>query len=327
MSPGVQGTLVPRIWRPTMVGVSLLVALFAVAAQGVLAAAAEDARKLVAKAEKTIEDFRADPDMTWFRDHLPEAKAVLVVPVMIRAGFIFGGSGGHGALLWRDATTGLWSYPAFYFMGSVSFGLQIGVEAAEVVLMIMTTRGRDAFLSSEFKLGADISVAAGPVGAGVKAATADVIAFSRDKGLFGGLTIEGAVIEPRDEWNKAYYGKAIDPTDILVRQKVANPGADPLREAIARARDQEVEQPAAATPSPAATPGAAAVPSPTAMPADYDVAIIQQQLQKRGYDPGPADGVPGPKTRQAISQYESDAGLPVTGRPSVALQQKLTGAQ
>ncbi len=322
MSQGVQRTLVPRIRRPTMVGVLLLTALFAGAAQGVLAAAAEDARKLVAKAEQTIEDFRADPNMTWFRDHLPEAKAVLVVPVMIRGGFIFGGSGGHGALLWRDATTGVWSYPAFYFMGSVSFGLQIGIEAAEVVLMIMTTRGRDAFLSSEFKLGADISIAAGPVGAGAKAATTDVVAFSRDKGLFGGLTIEGAVIEPRDQWNKAYYEKAIDPTDILVRQSVANPGADPLREAIARARDPEVDQPPAA-----ATPSPAAAPIPAAAPAALDVAIIQQQLQKRGYDPGPADGVPGPKTRQAISQYEADAGLPITGRPSVALQQKLTGAR
>ncbi len=322
MSQGVQRTLVAPAWRPTVVGVLLLTALFAGAAQGVLAGAAEDAEKLVAKAEQTIEDFKADPNMTWFRDHLPEAKAVLVVPVLIRGGFIFGGSGGHGALLWRDATTGVWSYPAFYFMGSVSFGLQIGVEAAEVVLMIMTKRGRDAFLSSEFKLGADISIAAGPVGAGAKAATTDVVAFSRDKGLFGGLTIEGAVIEPRDKWNKAYYEKAIDPSDILVRQTVANAGADPLRQAIARARDPEVEPPAdAATTTPAATP------SPAAAPAALDVAIIQQQLIKRGYDPGPADGVPGPKTRQAIGQYEADAGLPVTGRPSVALQQKLTGAK
>jgi len=292
-----------------------LIALFAVAAHGVLAAPAEEAQDLIRKSERTIEDFRADPDMTWFRDHLPEAKAVLVVPVLLRAGFILGASGGHGALLWHDEATDVWSYPAFYFMGSVSFGLQIGGEKAEVVLMIMTARGRDAFLSSEFKLGADVSIAAGPVGAGAKAATADVIAFSRDKGLFGGLTVEGAVIEPRDEWNKAYYDKALEPSDILVRQQAANAAADPLRQAIARARDPEVEPPAAPAPS-------AAAPA-----SDYDIAIIQRELAKRGYDPGPADGVPGPKTRTAIGQYEADAGLPITNQPSLALQHKLTGAQ
>lgn len=312
-----------------------LIVLLGVATHGVLAAPADESKALIVKAEKTIEDFRVDPAMTWFRDHLPEAKAVLVVPVMIRGGFIFGASGGHGALLWRDEETGGWSYPAFYFMGSVSFGLQIGLEKAEVVLMIMTDRGRDAFLSSEFKLGADISIAAGPVGAGAKAATTDVVAFSRDKGLFGGLTIEGAVIEPRDEWNKAYYGEALDPTDILVRQKGANPGADPLRKAIARARAPEAEAQAKTEAGAEAqtetkdeaVPAAAAAPSAAAAAAALDIAVIQRELSKRGYDPGPADGVPGPKTRTAIGQYEADAGLPVTNQPSLALQQKLTGAR
>ena len=86
---------------------------------------AEDTRELVTKATETVGDFKADPDMTWFRDNLPKAKAVLVVPVLIRGGFIIGGSGGHGTLLWRDAGSGSWSYPGFYFMGAISVGLQI----------------------------------------------------------------------------------------------------------------------------------------------------------------------------------------------------------
>jgi lipid-binding SYLF domain-containing protein len=196
---------------------------------------AAEAQELLDKARKTVEDFKADPDIPWFRDHVPDAKAVMVVPVLIKGGFIIGGSGGHGALLWRDRAAGGWSYPAFYFMGAVSFGLQIGGEAAEVVLMAMTEKGKDAFLSTEFKLGADVSVAAGPVGAGAQAATVDVLSFSRSKGLFGGLTVEGAVIEPRDDWNQAYYGKAVRPVDILVRGAARNAGAEPLRRALVRA--------------------------------------------------------------------------------------------
>ena len=163
-----------------------------------------EVQALVDKATATVRDFWADPDMTWFRDHVADAKAVMVIPVLLKAGFILGGSGGHGALLWRDPASGAWSYPAFTFMGSVTFGLQIGGEAAEVVLMIMTERGKDALLSREFKLGADVSVAAGPTGAGASAATADVLGdgawagrrSSRSKGLFGGLTVEGATCSP-----------------------------------------------------------------------------------------------------------------------------------
>ena len=105
---------------------------------------AADARDLVDKAKRTIENFKADPDMGWFRDNLPDAQAVMVVPVLIKAGFIFGGSGGHGVVLWRDAASGRWSYPSFTFMGSITFGLQIGGEAAEVVLMIRSDKGGHA---------------------------------------------------------------------------------------------------------------------------------------------------------------------------------------
>ncbi len=278
---------------------------------------AADARATVDKAKQTIEDFKADPDMGWFRDNLPDAKAVMVVPVLIKAGFIFGGSGGHGVVLWRDDASGRWSYPSFTFMGSATFGLQIGGEAAQVVLMIRSDRGRRALLAREFKLGGDVSVAAGPTGAGAQIATADVLAFSRTKGLFGGLTVEGAVIEPKEKWNQAYYGQAVSPEQVLIEQRVSNPHADPLRLAIARARGDA----APASQAPAAQAPATQAPAAQA----YNVTVIQAALAAKGYDPGPIDGQMGAKTRKAIRQYQAATGFEVTGNPSAALQRSLTG--
>ena len=288
----------------------------------VVADDAADARELVDKAKQTIENFKADPDMGWFRDNLPDAKAVMVVPVLLKAGFIFGGSGGHGVVLWRDPDSGSWSYPSFTFMGSITFGLQIGGEAAEVVLMIRSNKGRRALLAREFKLGGDASVAAGPTGAGAQIATADVLAFSRTKGLFGGLTVEGAVIEPKDDWNKAYYGQAVSVEDVLIAQRVSNPHADPLRQAIARARGDAVPT----TQAPAAQAPAAQAPAaqtPTAQ--DYNLTVIQAALAAKGYKPGPIDGQMGAKTREAIRQYQAATGFEITGNPSAALQRSLTG--
>ncbi len=98
--------------------------------------------------------------------------------------------------------------------------------------MVMTQKGVDSLLSSSFKLGAGVSIAVGPVGAGAKVKTADIIAFSRAKGLFGGIALEGAVIKTRDKWNSAYYGKTVRAVDILIRRDVANPHADGLREVV-----------------------------------------------------------------------------------------------
>ncbi len=188
-----------------------------------------DTQALVDKSTVVFQTFQADPNMTWFRDNIHRAKAVFIVPQMLKAGFIFGGQGGSGALLARDLKTGDWSYPAFYTMGSVSFGLQAGGEASEIILMVMTDKGMDSMLTTDFKLGADATVAAGPVGTGVKAATTDVLAFARSKGIFAGISIEGAVIKPRDKWNAAYYGKPVSPADITIRHTVTNPHADKLR--------------------------------------------------------------------------------------------------
>jgi lipid-binding SYLF domain-containing protein len=191
-----------------------------------------DAQGLVLKSSAVFNNFMADSNMTWFRNNAHKARALFIVPQMIRGGFIVGGSGGSGVVLARDKQTGAWSYPAFYTMGSVSIGLQIGADASEIILMVMTEKGLNALLSTEFKLGADVAVAAGPVGASAKAQTADVLAFGRSKGAFGGLSIEGAVIAPRDKWNSAYYGKPVGPVDILIRRTVTNPKADALRKAM-----------------------------------------------------------------------------------------------
>jgi lipid-binding SYLF domain-containing protein len=190
--------------------------------------------KLVQEAQRVFENFKADPDMGWFRSNVKNAKGVFIVPSLVKAGFVWGGSGGSGVFLGHDEKTDKWSYPAFYTMGSGSFGFQAGVEKAEIILMVMTQRGVESMVSSSFKLGGDVSVAAGPVGAGAKVQTADIIAFSRTKGLFGGIALEGAVIKIRGKWNSAYYGKSVSPADIIIRSDVANPQADGLRELVSK---------------------------------------------------------------------------------------------
>ncbi len=188
---------------------------------------------MVVASANVLKRFGAHPEMSSFKVLVKNSKAIFVVPNMLRAGFVFGGSGGSGALLSRDQKTGTWSYPVFYSMGSVSFGLQAGADSSAIVLVVMTEKGMDSLLAASFKLGADVSVAAGPVGVGAKAATADVLAFNLSKGLYGGATIDGAAIKPRDKWNSSYYGGTTSPADVIVRQAATNPNADTLREVVA----------------------------------------------------------------------------------------------
>jgi len=197
------------------------------------------AQRLVTRSMWTFEHFMADPDIVWFRTSLKDAKAVLVIPTLGKAGLIIGGYGGSGCMLARDEKWQEWSYPAFYTLGGLTFGLQIGGAADELILMAMTGRGLDAMLTSSFKLGADASVALGPIGTGVKGATADILAFSRSKGIYGGLTVEGAVVATRDKLNNAYYGKDLRPSEILVQGKVSNSHADELRAAIKKAAKRD----------------------------------------------------------------------------------------
>ena len=192
------------------------------------------ATAVVDNANRTFTHFMNDPDMVWFRNNLDKAYGLLIIPILGRGGFIIGGSGGRGLLVGKDSQTGYWSQPAFYTMGSASIGLQIGGDKSEVILMVMSKNGLDALLSTKAQLGGDMSIAAGPVGTGTRAATTDVLAFSRSKGAFAGLTAEGSIIDPEDQRNAAYYGKAVSPLDILIRRTVENPGATTLVNNIAK---------------------------------------------------------------------------------------------
>ncbi|WP_028321549.1 lipid-binding SYLF domain-containing protein [Desulfatiglans anilini] len=191
---------------------------------------------LVDKSAITVRSFMADSQMEWLQQHLKGAKAVLIIPSLVKLGFVLGGSGGSGVLLVRDEKTGSWSQPAFYMIGSVTFGLQIGGEAAEVIMLIQNQKALDQFYATEFKLGGDVSVAAGPVGAGAKSnIMADVLSFAKSKGLYAGLNLEGSIIKVSDSSNHAYYGRAVRPIDILVRNAVSNPGSAELRQELANA--------------------------------------------------------------------------------------------
>lgn len=201
---------------------------------------AQDARQLVDKARLTFESFMADKDLgPSVRSLVKRAKGVLIYPQLLKGAFLVGVSGGSGVMLAHDAKARKWGGPAFYTMGEASFGLQIGGQAAEVVLVALTDRGVAALLSTSAKLGADVGVAVGPVGAGAEAATAnlsaDIISYSRAKGLYGGISLEGAVVAVRDGLNKAYYGKEVTPTAILVRHEVTNPQAAGLIGAVSKA--------------------------------------------------------------------------------------------
>jgi lipid-binding SYLF domain-containing protein len=202
------------------------------------AADREQVQGLVDRARSTFKEFMRDPNYAWLHENVNNAKGVLIFPQVIKGGFIFGGSGGTGVFLARDEKTGNWSEPAFYTVGSVTFGLQIGGEAAEIVMLAMTPKAVDSLLSSSFKLGGDVSIALGPVGAGAKAnadipnVTADFLSFARSKGLYAGLNLEGSVVAVRDGLNNAYYGKNVRPVDILVKRDVGNSRSAELRETL-----------------------------------------------------------------------------------------------
>jgi len=196
-----------------------------------------DAQAIVTKANMTFNSFMADKNFTEMRKLSRSARGIFIAPQVLKGAFVVGASGGTGVFLVREEG-GKWSNPAFYTIGSVSFGFQIGGQASEVILLAMTDRGVTTLLQNSIKLGADVGIAAGPYGAGAQAASAnisaDILAFSRSKGLYGGISLDGAVVDVRDSLNKAYYGKPSTPTDILVKKNVSNAHADKLRASVAK---------------------------------------------------------------------------------------------
>jgi len=191
----------------------------------------EKADALVNKAADTVAYFANDSAFEPLWELADDAKAMVIIPRSLRGGFIFGASGGNAVMIARNED-GSWSEPTFFTIGSVSFGLQIGVEGSEVILAVMTQRGMEQLLSTSVKLGGDITLAAGPIGGGAKAQTVDVLAFARSRGLYGGLSLEGALLKARHSWNREYYGANVTPADIIYREKVARPNSAILQNAV-----------------------------------------------------------------------------------------------
>ena len=211
----------------------LFATLFAVPAQAQVTQ--EDLAQRVTLAQFAFRDFQKDSRMTWFRQNVRYAKGLLIMPVLIKGGFFFGGSGGKGVLLAQDRA-GTWSNPAFYDVASGSFGLQFGAAGGQVILMIMTERGLRRFLRDKFQLGADASLGVGPEGIGAKAEIFDIFSFSRIKGLFAGLAIEGGAVVVNWADNQTYYGQPkVSPRDILLRRTVKNKQADTLIKTLTEA--------------------------------------------------------------------------------------------
>ncbi|MCQ4160746.1 lipid-binding SYLF domain-containing protein [Roseomonas sp. GC11] len=169
---------------------------------------------------------------------LRRARAVMVCPRIFRAGFILGGQGGSCVLLARDGA-GSWSSPAFYGLGSGSIGFQIGVQDAMVMMLVLTDKGLNALMDSQFKVGADAGIAVATIGGGISGSTtaavgADIVTFAKSRGLYAGIALDGSLLSTRSEANRTYYGKDLSPRQIVVDMAGYNPGSDPLRGALLR---------------------------------------------------------------------------------------------
>ncbi|TLU73347.1 lipid-binding SYLF domain-containing protein [Lichenicoccus roseus] len=231
--------------------------------------AQEQQQRLVDRATLTAQDildWRANGDQA--RRFLARSRGVLICPSIFRMSFIFGGSGGGCTLLARDGS-GSWSAPAFYSMGSGSFGLQAGIQDAELMLFIMSRRGLTAIMDSQFKFGANAGITLATLGAGMEGDTsaafnADIVVIEKSKGLFAGISLQGSILSFDSIGNRAYYGQPVGPQDIAVAMRVNNPGADPLRAVLMRYGGA-----GPATPPPAIGPDAGEASNPDNYPPAY----------------------------------------------------------
>lgn len=191
----------------------------------------EKAEALIVNAADTVAYFADDSAFAPLWELADDAKAMVIIPRSFRGGFIFGASGGNAVMVARNKD-GSWSEPTFFTIGSVSFGFQAGGESSETILAVMTQRGMERLLSTTVKVGADVSLAAGPLGAGAKAQTADILAFSRSRGLYGGVSLEGAVLKSRRSWNEAYFGTDASPAEIIYQDAASRPQSALLQNAV-----------------------------------------------------------------------------------------------
>jgi SH3 domain-containing YSC84-like protein 1 len=205
-------------------------------ALGLPAYAETDEQEVINGARKTLSDLRHDKAFGNARALLRRARAVMIVPNLIKGGFIVGGEGGRGVMLVRGP--GGWSDPAFYAIGSASFGLQIGAQVAEMILLVMTERGVQALLKDEFKVGANAAISVVTLGSSVEggiggASPPDLVVWASSTGLYGGLTINGSIIRPQPDSDRAFYGRPVTTRDVLYARTPGNRAAALRRELAA----------------------------------------------------------------------------------------------
>ncbi len=194
---------------------------------------------LVDRAAITVQEVLTEGNENMLRENrgnARRARAALVCPRLFRASFVLGAQGGSCVLVARDGA-GSWSSPTFYGMSTGSLGLQVGIQDMQILMLIMNDRALQAILDSQFKFGADASVAVATVGGGIAGATtanvgADIIAYARARGLYLGVSLEGSLLSADSAGTRAYYGRDVSPREVVVGMAAHNPGADPLRSAL-----------------------------------------------------------------------------------------------
>src|SRR5215831_18344584 len=245
-----------------------------------LSFAAESAASRAESAATVLNEIMSAPDKGIPEEILGSARCIAVVPTLIKGGFVFGGSHGRGMVTCR--TENGWSAPAPFHMTGGSFGLQIGVQGVDLVMMVMNERGMQALLSSRFKLGADASAAAGPVGRHAEGSTdlklrAEVLTYSRARGLFAGVTVNGSSVTQDDDATRELYGRMVPFKSILTGAIPTPQGGEPFVAAVRKATGNETKassaparsnvpvNPPPTSPAPAAVPVSA--PAPATAPA------------------------------------------------------------
>jgi len=222
----------------------LLIALLSFASLG-WAENRESSIDRLDNAGKVLHEIMAAPDSGIPEEVLEHAKCVAVVPHMIKGGFVFGAENGRGVATCRTADG--WSAPAFFAITGGSWGLQIGIEGVDLVMIIQNDRGMQRLLSSKFQLGADASAAAGPVGRHASADTdwklnTEILTYSRAKGVFAGLTLSGASVRRDDDSMRAFYGRKVTTRSVLLGKVAAKPEAQSFLNAVRSAKAQAAGQ-------------------------------------------------------------------------------------
>jgi SH3 domain-containing YSC84-like protein 1 len=215
-------------------------ALLALAPIGWAGSSADTTDRLE-NAAKVLHEIMAAPDSGIPEEVLDHAKCIAVVPHMVKGGFIVGAEQGRGVATCRTAHG--WSAPAFFVITGGSWGLQIGIEGIDLVMVIQNDKGMQQLLSSKFQLGGNASAAAGPVGRHASANTdwkldAEVLTYSRAKGVFAGLDLSGAAIRQDNDAMKAVYGPDVNQRSVLDGEVKATPAATPFLAAVRGAKEQ-----------------------------------------------------------------------------------------